>query len=271
MKPKPRHLGPEHGSVFSARSVVEAYRHRPPYPPETFDILADLAIEPGGAVLDAGCGTGLLARLLAMRGFRVDGVDPSAAMLEVGRRLEGGDRVNWIEAPMESAPLEPPYALATAGESLHWMEWSVVLPRIAEALLPGARLVVVGKEFDPSPWADELAGLVARFTTNPDLKSLDLAEELASRGLFAPEGEVRTGTVRFDSRVEDYVESFHSTSYLSRERMAPEDAAAFDAEVRRLVYDAHPGGRFTSEVRARIAWGEPLTSLSGPTSPRTTR
>ena len=41
---------------------------------------------------------------------------------------------------METAPLDPPYVLAVAGESLHWMEWSVVLPRLAEALEPGALL-----------------------------------------------------------------------------------------------------------------------------------
>jgi SAM-dependent methyltransferase len=258
VKPKPSFLGPGHAEVFSDPSVVVAYRHRPPYPPETFDRLADLAVDSGGAVLDAGCGTGFLARPLAERGFTVDAVDPSEAMIAVGRRLEGGDRVNWILAPMETAPLAPPYTLAVAGESLHWMEWSVVLPRLAEALEPGARLVIIGKEFTPSPWNDAIEELTSRYTTNPDHEPFDLVQELVSRGLFEPEGEVRTGMVPFDSHVDDCVESFHSASYLSRERMGRTAAAEFDAAVRELVCAAHPEGRWTSGVRAFLTWGLPV-------------
>jgi SAM-dependent methyltransferase len=40
---------------------------------------------PTGAVLDVGCGTGLLAQRLSARGYQVVGVDPSEGMLEVMR------------------------------------------------------------------------------------------------------------------------------------------------------------------------------------------
>lgn len=49
------------------------------------------------AVLDLGCGTGLLAASLA--GVRdVYGVDPAEAMLDVARGRAGGDRVTWVHA-----------------------------------------------------------------------------------------------------------------------------------------------------------------------------
>lgn len=43
--------------------------------------------------------------------------------LEAGRWLAGGDAKNlrWIVGRAEDAPLNPPYDLTTAGESLHWM------------------------------------------------------------------------------------------------------------------------------------------------------
>ena len=79
---------------------------------------------------------------------------------------------------------------------------------------------------------------------------------MESRGLFRQEGEARSAAAPLHSTVEEFVESCHSTSYLSRDRMAPEDADAFDSRVRELVKNAHPGGRFSSEVRALLVWGQ---------------
>ena len=214
MKPKPRHLGPEYASQFSYPACVDAYRHRPPYPPETFDHLAGLMVQADCAILDAGCGSGLLARPLAARGFRVDAVDLSTAMLAAGRRSPGGKAANlrWTCAPMETAPLDPPYALAVAGESLHWMEWEVVLPRIRDALLPGAVLALVAKEYSPLPWEDELAGLLTKYSTNREYEPYDLVTELTSRGVFRVEGEWRSPPAPLHSTVDDFVESIHSSN-----------------------------------------------------------
>lgn len=62
MRPKPAHLAPDYGARFG---VAAAYRHRPPYPPATLDLLAALVVDAPRAVLDAGCGRGEPARPLA--------------------------------------------------------------------------------------------------------------------------------------------------------------------------------------------------------------
>jgi demethylmenaquinone methyltransferase / 2-methoxy-6-polyprenyl-1,4-benzoquinol methylase len=57
----------------------------------------------GGHVLDVATGTGLVAAELLRRGYRVTGVDQSAAML--GRaRQRFGDRVELVEASAEAMP-----------------------------------------------------------------------------------------------------------------------------------------------------------------------
>lgn len=69
---------------------------------------------PAGRALDAACGTGRNALLLAARGFTVDAVDISAEALERARRVarEKGLAVNWIEHDLD-APMQwsGPYAL----------------------------------------------------------------------------------------------------------------------------------------------------------------
>lgn len=91
-------------------------------------------------MLDAGAGSGALARRMVSLAERVDAVDPSVAMIDAGRRSPGGDdgRIRWIVGRAEDAHLSPPYGLITCGASLHWMDLGVVLPRFRDALAPGA-------------------------------------------------------------------------------------------------------------------------------------
>lgn len=56
------------------------------------------------SILDLGCGTGQLAAALA-DGRSVTGVDPSSAMLDVGRRLAGGRTVDWVQADARTVRL----------------------------------------------------------------------------------------------------------------------------------------------------------------------
>jgi ubiquinone/menaquinone biosynthesis C-methylase UbiE len=60
----------------------------------------------GGAVLDVGCGTGMLACRIAAAGLDVVGVDPAHSMLSVARTRKGGERVEWIRSKVENLDLE---------------------------------------------------------------------------------------------------------------------------------------------------------------------
>ena len=144
MKSKPKHLAPKYGAQFKDQSIVTAYRRRPPYPDETFDILTGLIASEPKRVLDVGCGTGYLARPLSQRVDAVDAVDISANMIAQGKRMPGGNAPNlrWIEGSVEEAALSPPYGLVTAGESLHWLDWSVVLPRFRDLLVADGVLAI---------------------------------------------------------------------------------------------------------------------------------
>jgi SAM-dependent methyltransferase len=258
--PKPAHLTQTYAEQFRDASVVAAYLHRPPYPDAIFAMLIDLAI--GGAaatVLDVGAGRGEIARDLAQRVARVDAVEPSPAMVAAGRSLPGGDSPNlrWIEATAEDAPLDPPYGLVVAAASLHWMEWSVVLPRFRAALAPGGMLAIVGVGEGTYPWSAALQDVIDHHSTNRDFRPYDIVEELESRGLFRTVGRRTTDPVLLARSIADYVESFHARNGFSRDRMTPNTAAAFDAEATALVTPQAENGIVLSDIVGTVVWGEP--------------
>ncbi|MHC4223318.1 MAG: class I SAM-dependent methyltransferase [Planctomycetota bacterium] len=258
MRPKPSHLGPEYGSQFSDPSVVNAYRLRPPYPEEAISFLLDLSIG-RGALLDIGCGRGNLTVPLAASFERVDAVDPSAAMLLEAKRQAGPQlaHVRWIQSTLAGADLEGSYDLITAGESLHWTDWPVVFPKLARLLAPGARLALVHRTYSAPPWESELRALIALFSTNREYEPYDLVQELENRGHFTLTGRHDTVPRPFIETLDAYIESFHSANGFSKDRMAPDAAAAFDREVRALVR-RHQGDREVAlEIAARIEYGTP--------------
>lgn len=58
--------------------------------------LAEAGIAPGALVLDLGCGTGTLTRILAARGYDMIGVDGSEEMLAAARE-KGSDGILYLE------------------------------------------------------------------------------------------------------------------------------------------------------------------------------
>jgi SAM-dependent methyltransferase len=257
---KPAHLGPRYGEQFQDPSVVAAYRCRPPYPPSVFRRLEGLMADESPAVLDLGAGRGEIARRLAPRVSRVDAVEPSVAMVQAGRRLSGGchPRLSWVVDRAETAPLHAPYALITAGNSLHWMDWDLVMPRLDECLTPSGRLAIIDVDTAPVPWQQKLRLLIQEFSTNRPYRPYDLIQELQTRGLFTLEGREDLSGSRYRRTVGGYVEDFHSRNGFSRARMDPARDSAFDAVVRELVTPyAARDGRLSLTVAARITWGRP--------------
>jgi len=242
------------GEIFADEAVARAYRCRPPYPTSVYTLLRRRLVQPG-RVLDAGAGTGALARWMTAFAEQVDAVEPSAAMIEEGRRLPGGSdrRIRWIAGRAEDAPLDPPYGLITCGASLHWMDAGVVLPRFRGALAPGARLAVVDIENVHGPYREAVWAVtdrhaaVARHPETPDA-----IQAVRASGLFMIEGEERTEPTPFEQSVDEYIEFLHSTSVLTRLQLG-ERAAAFDDEVR-AVLARHRLDRMRYDVIGSVTW-----------------
>jgi SAM-dependent methyltransferase len=187
IQPKPTHLSRRYGAQFEDASVAAAYHTRPPYPCEFFDVLNQLHAPGPRRILELGCGTGDATIGLVRQAERIDAIEPSTAMLVLARRREGANdpRINWIRAPAESATFHGLYSLAVAAESLHWMEWSVVLPELAAALAEKAVLVLAERiGAAPMRWDAEAMRLIAKYSTNQEFCQYDLVEELTSRALF---------------------------------------------------------------------------------------
>ena len=217
------------------------------------------AVEDG----DVGTGTGNIARNFVELVEDIDAVDFSQAMMEQGKLLPNGTdpHLHWLYGRVEDVVLTPPYALVTAGASLHWMDWNVVLPRFRELLVPGGYLAVVATNVEPDPWSS-LSPVLKSYRTKPRDYSYNMLAELERHGLFRKVGEQTTEPVPFVQSLDDYVESYHSRSGFARELMGEKRAEEFDQEARRLLLQTYPDGQVPMQVAGQVTWGLPAPSNS---------
>jgi len=254
MEPKPAGWSATYRAVFADETLVDRYHLRPPYPRQLIDVLAGLT--DGGAVLDAGCGTGELARRLAPLASRVDAVDLSPAMLAVAR-ADSPTNVSWIQGAVEDVALSPPYALVTAGDSIHWFDWERALPRFAELLGEDGALAIVQREWMPEALWPLLTPVYARHSWNSHFERLDVVAELERRGLFRRSGRHVTAPSPWRPTLDEIVEVHFSTSGLARDRLR--DPEGFASEIRAVVEQAlEPReGRYDLHVVGSVTWGRP--------------
>ncbi len=261
MKEKPSHLSAQYGRQFQDQSISDAYYARPPYPQQVYDILISLIPDDQLPVLELGSGTADLTLEVARWVSHIDAVEPSEAMLQ--KSIEKvGDRVQnltWHHMTAEKFEPQKSFGLVFAGQSLHWMDWPIVLPMIRRALVDDGVLAIVERRVLPRPWDRAIWQLIPQFSTNKEFTPYDLVHELASRGLFQESGRQETDPVHFEQGLEDYVESFHSRNGFSRERMSAQQAAEFDAAVRAAAQPFSVDGRIAGQVKGSVIWGRPLS------------
>ena len=191
---------------------------------------------------------------------RVEAVDFSEQMIEQGKQLPNGDhpQLRWIYGKVEEVPISPPYALITAGSSIHWMQWERAFPLFRSALTPHGSLALVYRRTLPMPWDDAMRTLRTQFATRRDQqRGSHVVEELETRGFFHRQGTQETAPVPFNQSIEDFIEGLHSRSSFSRELMGRQNAADLDGQVRDLLLQFHPDGILPLQVVGRVIWGTP--------------
>ena len=115
------------------------------------------------AVLDVGCGAGLLSEALAQAGAKVTAIDLAPNLLKVARLhgLESGIKVDYRESPVEGLAAEMPAAFdaITCMEMLeHVPEPASVIEACARLLKPGGRLFLSTLNRTPAAFAVAIVG-----------------------------------------------------------------------------------------------------------------
>lgn len=109
-----------------------------------------------GRVVDAGCGSGVLARALTDGGFRVTGFDASPAMVDLARRT--APRASFFVSTFSTAAIEECDAILAVGEVLNYATLDEVRPfarNAHRALRPGGVLLFDVAERGAYPPHDE--------------------------------------------------------------------------------------------------------------------
>lgn len=115
---------------------------------EAEEIVTTLMLAPGSSILDAPCGHGRIANLLAAQGFRVTGVDLTELCLKQARTAseELGVDVDYRKGDLRDPPVSGPFdAVVCWFTSFGYFDDDdnmKVLDEFARVLKPGGRLLI---------------------------------------------------------------------------------------------------------------------------------
>ncbi len=167
-----------------ATTVPYYRRFRPPYPPAFFRRVARaLGLDGSQALVDLGCGPGLLALGFAPYVRRVVGVDPEAAMLAAAREAAAGAgvRLRLVGSRVEDLPGRfGPFDVVTIGRALHWLDRGPTLARLDRLVRPGGVIVICG--------ASPAAGRASPWQARYDAFRRRVAPEKVNRRRHAHDG-----------------------------------------------------------------------------------
>lgn len=122
----------------------------------------------GERVLDAGCGTGIVARTMASHmgpGSRITGIDPNDGMLAEARRQDRDGAVSWQTGALEEPPFDDgSFDLVLSQQVLQFVpDRARALKQMHRVLAPGGRMVfALLREIDCNPSYEALAACLDR-------------------------------------------------------------------------------------------------------------
>jgi SAM-dependent methyltransferase len=203
-------------------------------------------------VLDIGCGTGVLALLLADQGLEVTGVDPAGESLRVARAKPGAGRVRWLHGDATALPpLHVDLATMTGNVAQAIAspgDWAGTLRGVHAALRPQGWLVLETRDPAFQGWLEWNRTAAYRVTDIEQVGSVETWVELTdvsgplvsfrSHWVFASDGQELTSdsTLRFRQRDEVEADLTAAGFVVDDVRDAP------DRPGRELVFVAHRTG-----------------------------
>ena len=135
-------------NLFCSDSLAERYEDsRPYFQPLVIDRVRKLIGDHRTLVssLDAGCGTGQSTRALSSISNQVVGMDASAAMLRVARRLSIHPFVHGVAEALPFLPAS--FELVSAGLAFHWFDRIAFLRESRRVLRPKGWLLTFNDGF----------------------------------------------------------------------------------------------------------------------------
>jgi SAM-dependent methyltransferase len=221
-------------SFGAAAQLYDA--RRPRYPDQLID---DLLSRGAQTVLDVGAGTGIASRQLLDKGADVLAVEPDPRMAEIAKEkgipVEMGTFESWD-------PAKRNFDLVVFGQSFHWVNPSIALPKIHSLLSTGGQLALMWNRLFPTDPTHSDFAEIYRDYMNPGSPLIDGSS---------------IGIVETDGNTDRLIASITASGFTVEEHTYPRDDHYSAEHWLDLVftYSNHLilAAEKASELRARLA------------------
>jgi ubiquinone/menaquinone biosynthesis C-methylase UbiE len=247
-------------------------RGRLQYPADLRErLISRLGLQPGGRLLDIGCGTGSIALALTPAFDEVVGLDVDHGMLRgaVARAGAAGRPVSYVRARAEQLPFQlGQFTVITCALAFHWTSRAEAAQCAYRVLRPNGWFLKISRSqpdwsppsgMGPRPPMDRVRHLVRSYIGNrTHSESTDDLDVLHDAGFLAPEVLSIPGGTLVTRTIDDIVAKVFSQAdyapHLFGDRLEH-----FEADLRAMLSDTTPEGHFTErEPDCEVtAWRRP--------------